>query len=57
MEPLRHRSANRHDVILRLRQEVAEGAYEPPVDEVVDRLVNVVMARRAASGSTPGAPR
>jgi hypothetical protein len=46
---------DRHDVILRLRQQVAEGAYEPPVDELVNRLVSVVMARRAAG--TPGAAR
>jgi len=47
--------ANRHDVIIRLRQQVAAGAYEPPVDELVNRLVSVVMARRAAGH--PGAPR
>ena len=56
MEGLDPKSAHRHDVILRLRQEVAEGAYGPPVDELVNRLVNVVMARRAASGASPGAP-
>jgi hypothetical protein len=50
-------NANRQDVIIRLRQQVAEGAYEPPVDALVNRLVNVVLARRAASGGTPGAPR
>ena len=44
-------SANRYDVIVRLRQQVAEGAYQPPVDELVNRLVSVVMARRAAEGS------
>jgi len=43
-------SANRHDVIVRLRQQVAEGAYQPPVDELVNCLVSVVMARRAADG-------
>ena len=44
-------SANRHDVIVRLRQQVAEGAYQPPVDELVNCLVSVVMARRAAEGT------
>jgi len=43
-------SANRNDVIVRLRQQVAEGAYQPPVDELVNRLVSVVMTRRAAEG-------
>jgi hypothetical protein len=33
---------------------VAEGAYETPVDELVNRLVSVVMARAAR---IPGAPR
>lgn len=42
--------ANRQDVIVRLRQQVADGAYEPPVDELVNRLVSVVMARRTAEG-------
>jgi hypothetical protein len=45
-------TANRHDVIVRLRQEVADGAYQPPVDELVNRLVSVVMAQRAP-GNTP----
>jgi hypothetical protein len=48
--------AKRHDVILRLRQQVADGAYEAPVDELVNRLVSVVLARRAAIGGSPGAP-
>ena len=43
-------SGDRHDVIVRLRQQVADGAYEPPVDERVNRLVSVVMARCAAEG-------
>ena len=55
MERMHAVNADRHDVILRLRQEVADGAYQPPVDELVNRLVSVVMARRAAGG--PGAPR
>ena len=55
MERIQASSANRHDVIVRLRQQVADGAYRPPVDELVNRLVSVVMARRAAGG--PGAHR
>jgi len=50
MERMRTSAANRDDVILRLRQQVADGAYRPPVDELVNRLVSVVMARRAARG-------
>jgi hypothetical protein len=55
MERMHAATADRHDVILRLRQQVADGAYEPPVDELVNRLVRVVLARRAAP--SPGAPR
>ncbi len=44
-------SANRQDVIVRLRQQVADGAYQAPVDELVNCLVSVVMARRAAEGA------
>ena len=50
MERTNPMSGNRHDVIVRLRQQVADGAYQPPVEELVDRLVSVVMARRAAGG-------
>jgi hypothetical protein len=56
MERIIPMSANRHDVIIRLRQQVAEGAYQPPVDELVNRLVDVVMARRAAE-ETPNSDR
>jgi hypothetical protein len=52
----RNITASRHDVIVRLRQQVADGAYEPPVDELVNRLVTVVMARRAAE-NTPRSGR
>ena len=55
MERMHPATADRHDVILRLRQQVADGAYEPPVDELVNRLVSVVMARRVTG--TPGASR
>jgi competence protein ComFC len=51
MERTNPRSANRHDVIVRLRQQLADGAYQPPVDELVNRLVTVVMARRPAEGT------
>jgi hypothetical protein len=57
MEPMHSSNANRHDVIDRLRQQVAAGSYQPPVDELVNRLVDVVIARRTAGGSAPGAPR
>jgi hypothetical protein len=41
--------ATRLDDIVPLRHQVADGAYQPPVDELVDRIVSaVVMARRAA---------
>jgi hypothetical protein len=55
MERLQPATANRHDVILRLRQQVADGAYRPPVEDLVDRLVSVVMAGRASGA--PGALR
>ena len=55
MERIYQGTANRHEVILRLRQQVADGAYEPPVDEIVNRLVSVVLAQRA--WGTPEAPR
>ena len=48
---------NRQDVIVRLRQQVAAGSYEPPVDELVNLLVEVVLDRRATSGGAPGAAR
>jgi Anti-sigma-28 factor, FlgM len=48
MERTNPMSATRHDVIVRLRQQVADGAYQPPVDELVDRIVSAVIARRAA---------
>jgi hypothetical protein len=47
MERIQASTLNRHEVIVRLRKEVADGAYRPPVDELVNRLVSVVMARRA----------
>lgn len=50
MEPNFFADGNRQDVIVRLRQQVAAGSYEPPVDELVNRLVDVVLARRTTSG-------
>jgi hypothetical protein len=55
MERIHPAAADRHDVILRLRQQVADGAYQPPVDALVNRLVSVVLARRATQA--PEAPR
>lgn len=49
-------TADRREVIVRLRQQLADGAYQPPVDELVNRLVSVVMAQRTA-GTTQGSPR
>jgi predicted amidophosphoribosyltransferase len=51
MDRIHPATANRRDVIVRLRQQVAEGVYQPPVDELVNRLVTVVMAKRAAGGT------
>ena len=38
----------RRDVVRRLRQQVAAGVYDPPVEELVDRLVHLVLNRQAA---------
>ena len=46
MESTHPANPNRHAVIVRLRQQVATGSYRPPVDELVNRLVDVVIARR-----------
>jgi hypothetical protein len=56
MERIDPTTATRRDVIVRLRQQVADGAYQPPVDELVDRLVTVVMARGAAGGTPRSRP-
>ncbi len=37
----------RRDVVRRLRQQVAAGVYDPPVEELVDRLVHLVLTRQA----------
>ena len=36
----------RRDVVRRLRQQVESGAYDPPVEELVDRLVYLVLHRQ-----------
>lgn len=56
MDRIHPAAADRHDVIVRLRQQVAAGAYEPPVDELVNRLVSVVIAQHAA-GEAPKSSR
>jgi hypothetical protein len=55
MDCIEPSATNRDDVIVRLRQQVADGAYRPPVDELVNRLVSLVMAHQFADG--PGASR
>ena len=57
MEPNFSANRNRQDVIVRLRQQVAAGSYQPPVDELVNLLVDVVMARRPTTGGTAGPAR
>jgi hypothetical protein len=39
----------RQEAVLRLRRQVADGAYQPPVDELVECLIAFV-ARRAELG-------
>jgi hypothetical protein len=34
-------------VVRRLRQQVEAGVYDPPVEELVDRLVHLVLYRQA----------
>ncbi|HZQ77832.1 MAG TPA: hypothetical protein VFE55_10910 [Acidimicrobiia bacterium] len=53
MERNQASTVTRHDVIVRLRKEVADGAYRPPVDELVNRLVSVVIAQHAADAQGP----
>ncbi len=43
----------RHEMVSRLRLQVATGAYEPPVDKLVDRLMTLVLAGYAAMGPGP----
>jgi hypothetical protein len=45
----------RHEVVSRLRRQIASGAYEPPVDEVVDRVMSIILAghTRNAPGPRP----
>jgi hypothetical protein len=44
----------RQEMVLRLRRQLAAGAYQPPLAELVDRLVAIV-ARHAELG--PGSRR
>lgn len=44
----------RRDVVRRLRQQVASGAYDPPVEELVDRLVHLVLSRQSTRRSDLG---
>ncbi|MGH8975197.1 MAG: hypothetical protein ACRD0C_18585 [Acidimicrobiia bacterium] len=37
----------RRDVVRRLRQQVEAGVYDPPVEELVERLVHLVLYRQA----------
>ena len=37
----------RSELVRRLRRELAAGVYDPPVAELVDRLVDAVIARHA----------
>jgi hypothetical protein len=43
----------RHEVVSRLRLQVASGAYEPPVDKVVDRLMTIILAGRGEKSPGP----
>jgi hypothetical protein len=45
--------AARQEVVSRLRLQVASGAYEPPVEKVVDRLMVIILAGRTGIGPGP----
>lgn len=45
--------AIRAEVIRRLRHQVASGSYDAPVEDLVDRMVDLILARRAARGAGP----
>lgn len=36
----------RREVVRKLRQQLAEGAYDPPLDELVERLVHLIVTRQ-----------
>jgi hypothetical protein len=40
-------------MVSRLRLQVASGAYEPPVDKLVDRLMTIILAGHAGIGPGP----
>ncbi len=44
----------RRDVVRRLRQQLAAGVYDPPVEELVDRLVHLVLHRQATRRADTG---
>ncbi|MGH8992012.1 MAG: flagellar biosynthesis anti-sigma factor FlgM [Acidimicrobiia bacterium] len=44
----------RRDVVRRLRQQVAAGNYDPPVEELVDRLVHLVLYRQTTRRADVG---
>jgi hypothetical protein len=44
----------RRDVVLRVRQQLAAGDYDPPVEELVDRLVHLVLYRQASRRTDVG---
>jgi hypothetical protein len=43
----------RPEVVSRFRIQVAAGAYEPPVDALVDRLVSLILAEAAEGRPGP----
>lgn len=45
----------RREVVSRLRLQVAMGDYHPPTDELVDRLVGLIMARQSGRRPETGA--
>lgn len=59
MDPMLNSSTPARDraaVVRRLRNEVSTGAYVPPVDLLVDRLVSILIADRAV-GHLPTSAR
>ena len=47
-------SVARPDVVRAVRRQLASGAYDLPAEDLVDRLVSVVIARHAPSSAEPG---
>lgn len=44
----------RQETVRRLRQQVAAGAYNPPVEELVNRLLSLLLFRHAVRRAGPG---